>query len=183
MKLTDGRLPVTYLKPGEALFSQSPALVTTVLGSCVSVTLYNSRCDIGGICHGILPYCRSPDDCTAICRDVFKYVHCSIARLLERFEQKGIRRTEIEAKLFGGSDAIYSDNRAVPLWVGKRNIEAARQALGSNGLRAVSGQVGGIFGRKLYFFTHTGEVLVKRLGRVLDAQGTGSSRRTTGAMK
>jgi chemotaxis protein CheD len=168
----DGRLPMTYLKPEEAVFSQSPALVTTVLGSCVSVTLYNRRFDTGGICHSVLPSCRSREDCTAVCRDVFKYVYCSVTHLVERFEQMGIRRAEIEAKLFGGSDVMSCEGKAGPLCVGKENVEAARHALELNGLKPISGQVGGRFGRKLYFFTHTGEVLVKRLGRVLDTQGS-----------
>jgi chemotaxis receptor (MCP) glutamine deamidase CheD len=44
-----------FLKPGEVCISREPAVVTTILGSCIAVTMFNERLKIGGICHALLP--------------------------------------------------------------------------------------------------------------------------------
>jgi chemotaxis protein CheD len=163
------QLPLLHLKPGEAMIAESPSLISTVLGSCVSVTLYSPRLRAGGICHGVLPTCELHTQCDSLCPDVFKYVQCSVLRLIERFEQLGLSHGEIEARVFGGSDVLSTDGKVRLIELGRRNVEAACQSLSGNGVRLLARRAGGKFARKLYFFTHTGEVLVKRLGRSCDS--------------
>lgn len=40
-----------FLKPGEAIVSPNPILVSTVLGSCIAVTMYSPEKRVGAICH------------------------------------------------------------------------------------------------------------------------------------
>ncbi len=49
------KLPVYYLRPGELHIADHPGIVTTVLGSCVSVTMFSRRREVGAICHGLMP--------------------------------------------------------------------------------------------------------------------------------
>jgi chemotaxis protein CheD len=71
---------------------------------------------------------------------------------------------EIEVKVFGGADtfsAAPGGRRGFS--IGQRNTEIAMQSLKKEGLSILSLDVGGATGRKLFFNTHTGEVLLKRL--------------------
>jgi len=154
-------LPIVYLKPGELCFAENPTLVTTVLGSCVSVIMYNHRLCIGAICHALLPTGSCLDD------EGFRYVECSVDRMLEKFHELKVDRREIEVKLFGGADILTlfkADGRAKT--IGQQNIQAALAIIETKGLNLVSSDVGGSTGRKLFFYTHTGEVLLKRQRRL-----------------
>ena len=44
-----------YVKLGELGVSKEPAVIKTVLGSCISVCVYDSRLKCGGLCHFNLP--------------------------------------------------------------------------------------------------------------------------------
>jgi chemotaxis protein CheD len=154
-----------YLKPGDIYLSAKPALISTLLGSCVSVTMFNPRLKAGAICHGLLPSCKGkePRECEIFCSDGIRYVDCSIMRMLEWFLQLGVEREEIDVKVFGGSDMIGCTEIKSRATVGQQNISKAFQVLEMERLRIAASDVGGLRGRKLFFSTHTGEVLLKRL--------------------
>lgn len=157
-------IPVVYLKSGGMYFSEYPALVTTVLGSCLSVTMFDSCTRLGAICHCLLPRCEDLATCDGTCRDACKYVDCSIKKMLGLFSAYGVRRGELEVKLFGGAD--MSGTGIVQrggLSIGRQNIEAALQCMRSERLAVRASDVGGDAGRKLFFYTHTSHVLLKRL--------------------
>ena len=154
-------LPIVYLKPGELHYAEKPTLVTTVLGSCVSVIMYNKRFCIGAICHALLPAGNCLDG------ERFRYVECSVRRMIEMFATAGIGPNEIEVKLFGGSDILATPQEgARAKTIGRQNIESALAIIEAEGLSVTSSDLGGFTGRKIFFYTHTGEVLLKRQRRV-----------------
>ena len=155
-------LPVFYLKPGEVYFSEKPALVMTILGSCISVTMYSARHGFGGICHVLLPKCHT-ESCNTQCSEVYRYADCSIRNMVERFVDMGALRKDIEVKIFGGSDILVIAGHKNYVTVGKQNIEITKKTLMDEGLKIRAAHIGGTFGRKIFFFTHTGEVLMKRI--------------------
>jgi chemotaxis protein CheD len=157
-------IPVFYLQPAEVFFSQAPSLVMTVLGSCISVTMFCARLGFGGICHVLLPKCRT-DSCDEECREAYRYMDCSIKRMIKRFAAEGVKSPEIEVKIFGGSDILAVEGGRKFVTVGKQNIEVARKTLIDEGMKVRASHVGGTFGRKIVFFTHTGEVLMKKIKR------------------
>lgn len=156
-----------YLKAGEMHYTKEPTVVITVLGSCLSVTMYSPRHRIGGICHGLLPECAGKRGCGNGCLEGFRFVDCSIRRMIRLFDKAGVKRSELEVKCFGGAE-LFSRKIERPglLSVGRQNILAAEKILQYEGLRIVKQDVGGARGRKLYFYTDTGEVLLKRLSKV-----------------
>jgi chemotaxis protein CheD len=157
------QLPVVYLKPGELHFAKKPTVVVTVLGSCLSVTMFHRR-GLGGICHGLLPRCNRPKDREVECLDGLKYVDSSIRQMVMAFDRYGVPRSEIEVKCFGGADMFTQKNADSGLVsIGKQNIITAEKTLASEGLTLRVKDVGGRQGRKILFYTHTGEVLLKRL--------------------
>ncbi len=164
MNAMSGELPIVYLKAGEMHFSHEPSLVITVLGSCLSVTMYSRRMGIGGICHGLLPECENKKSCSRECREGFRYVECSILQMLHLFDKAGAKRSEIEVMCFGGAD-MFSRKVEKPglVSVGRQNITKAETILQREGLKIKKQDVGGLGGRKIYFYTQNGEVLLKRL--------------------
>jgi len=150
------QLPKIYLKPGELAVNEQPAEITTVLGSCVAVTFYSPRHLVGAICHAMLP--RGGEG------GGFKYVDGALRYMLADFEQRGIRRDEILVKVFGGSEILEGKSGANLSSVGHRNLEETADILRKSGLRVTAGDTGGRRGRKLFFYPHTGEVFLKRLG-------------------
>jgi len=152
-----------YLKPGGIYISEKPALVSTLLGSCVSVTMFNPRLKTGAICHGLLPSCRGKKPCEKFCHEGIRFVDCSIMRMLGWFGQNGVARGEIEVKVFGGSDMIVGGDMTSKATVGQQNISMAFHILGKEMLRIAASDVGGSRGRKIIFSTLSGEVLLKHL--------------------
>jgi chemotaxis protein CheD len=152
---------VLFLKPGEMVISEEPLVVTTLLGSCVAVTLFNPRLRLGAICHALLPTCRKDVHCNHNA-DSGKYVECAIRLMLERFKARGIAKNEIEAKLFGGSDMFDTQGGRNP-GVGKQNSEMALAMLEQESVRLVTQDLGGKRGRKIIFHSDTGDVFLKRL--------------------
>ncbi len=157
-------LPVVYLKSGDLHFSDKPSSVMTVLGSCLSVTMFHRGARVGAICHGLLPKCRERSVCSGACAERAKYVECAIEMMAKLFDANNLKRSEVEVKVFGGADmfSIRLGGRG-SISVGRQNIEIARQSLEKLGIHVIAMDVGGTTGRKLYFNTHTGEVLLKRL--------------------
>ena len=154
-----------YLKPGDICISDKPALISTLLGSCVAVTMFSRRLRAGAICHGLLPSCKGkkPCECDKYCREGVRYVDCSIMRMLGWFMQNGVAREDIDVKVFGGSDMLSLPEGTAKVSVGQQNIAVAFRVIEKEMLRVSASDVGGPRGRKIIFSSVTGEVLLKRL--------------------
>ncbi|MFO1475284.1 MAG: chemotaxis protein CheD [Verrucomicrobiota bacterium] len=153
------------LKSGELLVCREPHLVSTVLGSCVAITMHHPATSLAAICHAMLP-APSPAHGTSLSRaDQFRYVTCSIPALLDPFHRAGIPNDEIDVKMFGGANVIALGGEESPEGIGAANIATARQILASLQLRIVASDVGGSRGRKLFFNTATGDVFHKYLAK------------------
>jgi chemotaxis protein CheD len=127
--------------------------------------MFITRIEVGAICHGMLPNCRSKNSCVGECAERFKYVDCSIKRMLGLFEKMNIGKSEIVVKIFGGADMFDVGEVRQHLTVGRQNIDSARRLISSNGLKVVASDIGGVNGRKIIFHTHTGEVFLRRINR------------------
>ena len=164
MKPLDRDIPVVFLRAGEMHFTARPELVVTLLGSCLSVTMFNRRTKLGGVCHSIMPRCERRTQCVEDCREAFRYVDCSIRMMVRSFERHRVKRNEIEVKCFGGAN-MFSRYAQVSgsIFIGKQNIQTAKQIIRSEGLSILAMDVGGLQGRKIFFYTDNGEVYLKRL--------------------
>lgn len=160
-------LPMIYLKPGEVFFGDQPTVVSTLLGSCVSITMFNRRHRIGAICHCQLPVNKDAHgNCHSQCTEGYRYVECSIRQMMKLFHDRKIPPREIEVKAFGGADMFRPGrNSGGRLTIGAQNIEAAARTLKELRLGLFVADVGGNNGRKIVFYTHTGDVLLKRLNK------------------
>lgn len=164
MKERPGDLPYLYLRPGEVHFCRTPAVVVTILGSCLAVTFYSRRLAAGAICHALLPSGEGRSGC--------RYVDYAISYMLDEFARIGVPPHELDAKLFGGADMFgpIAPNLDRPT-VGRQNIIAARSILSREGVTVSRSHLGGNQGRKLYFYSHIGDVLLKRIERTAMPEG------------
>jgi len=163
-------LPGVHLHPGELLMSSEPLRVTTILGSCVAVCMFDPVERNGAICHASLP--NAP---AVLHRDPFRYADEAVLYLLERYRRMGVPFSRLAIKVFGGADVLGGKPRDGYMSIGRQNTMAALESLGWQGVRPVVVETGGESGRKVIFITHTGDVFVKRLGkiasRLADAHG------------
>lgn len=159
-----------YLRPGEVYIADKPAIVWTLLGSCVSVTFFNPRLKIGAITHAQLPGAnhgsgKCHEACPVKCMHDAprtcntKYVNCSIEHLLREYGKRGIGGDEIKVRLYGGASIF--DLPGDILAIGRKNIDMAEAILKKNNLPLYYRQTGGKRGLSLLFQTDTGEVTIK----------------------
>jgi chemotaxis protein CheD len=153
-------LPDLNLQPGELYLAREPAILRTILGSCVSVTFWSARLGAGALCHGVLPRCPPGVHSTV---EGHRYVDFSIRSLAQQFDALGARRNELQVKMFGGADVLPAVSRTDKPTIGTLNCEAAIDVLAAEGFTVTAADLGGVRGRKIHFHTGTGEVLVYRL--------------------
>ncbi|MCP4397097.1 MAG: chemotaxis protein CheD [bacterium] len=161
-------LPIIVLKPGELALRSTPTIISTALGSCLAITMYAPERRIGAISHPLLPYPfeNIPPPVSPV--ELRKYVVHVIPSMLKKLEQLGVVAEELEVKVFGGGEILqrYSEsenNQAV----GRMNVQAMLDIILSHNLFLRVFDVGGSQGRKVLFYTHTGEVFMKRLNNFL----------------
>jgi len=146
-----------FLQNGQFTIATTPVLIATVLGSCVAVCLWDKKKKIGGMNHYLLP--GSEEDSAGNADRGFTAVKMLIRSLLNR----GVDKTDLEAKVFGGCNSLYQQNDLFE--IGKRNVDIAKKILKEHDIPIAASDTGGQFGRKIIFNTGTGKVRVRLLKR------------------
>jgi chemotaxis protein CheD len=142
-----------YLHPGQLFVTGEACEIISVLGSCVSVCMYDRVRRIGGANHYLLPT-ESPMPSA-------RYGGYAISALISRLLAAGAHPSELVAIIFGG--ACLSGAKIGHDSLGQRNVELARAALGAAKIPILSEDSGGLRGRRIVFRPDDGAVLVKRL--------------------
>jgi chemotaxis protein CheD len=145
--------------PGEFYATAQDEVIVTVLGSCVAACILDPIAMVGGMNHFMLPVKQGEPEA-----DVFyaaRYGAAAMEYLINDLLHLGAQRDRLVAKAFGGGrvlEGMTSD-------VGGQNVDFVRQFLRNEGIPLWSEDMGGPYPRKVYFFPHTGQVLVKRMER------------------
>ena len=138
-----------YLHPGQVYTAGHAALVSTILGSCVAVCVWDPVARVGGMNHFLLPLGKGP-----------RYGSDAMARLLDDMNGRGALVARMVAKVFGGA-CVIADFTGPRKAIGAQNVEAALTFLGAHSIPVRAEQTGGRRGRKLLFHTGTGQAYVK----------------------
>ncbi|WP_224360935.1 GAF domain-containing protein [Hyalangium versicolor] len=153
-----GGVRTVYLEPGGLVAAARPTEVTTILGSCVAVCLWDEQLHVGGVNHFLLPSAlvgQQPGG---------RHGDAAIPMLLRELERMGSQRKNLRAKLFGGAHMAGPPVPGAKPGLGQRNAELARQMLEELGIPILATDLGGGSGRKLRFRTDDGTALIKLLG-------------------
>lgn len=146
------------LLPGEYYASQSGLLLVTVLGSCVSACIRERVSGIAGMNHFLLPNDGRGQD--NLLSESARYGVYAMEILINHLMKLGARRERLEAKVFGGGN-VLSGFTAIN--VGERNSAFVLDFLKLERIPVIAQDLLGIYPRKVYFFTETGQVLIKTL--------------------
>lgn len=139
------------------------AITTLGLGSCVGVVLYDSVAQCAGMVHVMLP------DSTAIRNNSnkAKFADTGIDELIRCLEDIGARQNRMIAKIAGGAQMFAFNSTSDMVRVGERNVEACKKKLNELGIRIVSEDTGLNYGRTIEFYTETGLLKIKAVGKIV----------------
>ena len=152
------KLRTVYLYPGQIFTATQPLLVSTILGSCIAVCLWDASTSIAGLNHYLLPTdpVRLKD---------LRYGNVAIERLISEMVSAGAATARMVAKVVGGASimGIMGSSASTRLSIGDQNAAVARQVLQKHGIAISAEQTGGQRGRKLLFHTGTGCAFSKEI--------------------
>jgi len=165
-KLSNFEQNVVTIHPGEFLVSGDDIIIATVLGSCVSVSLWDTRLRLGGINHFMLP--GDLDNLDVAKSKNAKYGMYAMEVLYNELFKRGSRKIDIVAKVFGGASVLKLVNG--PTKVPQGNVDFALAYLAKENISIVANDTGGFLPRKILFFAQTGKVLLKRIAGTMISQ-------------
>ena len=148
------------IKPGEYFVTTNDECISTVLGSCISVCIYDPTVKVGGMNHFMLPAhsehsSSSWGDPTS---SATRYGNFAMEYLINSVIKLGGSKQSFQAKIFGGGQVLANMTD-----VGQRNILFAFNYLRKEGIEVVASDVGDVFPRRVVFFPKTGKVKMKHL--------------------
>lgn len=146
--------------PGEYFVTTQEMVLVTVLGSCVSACIRDRDRGIGGMNHFMLPDSDRDD---GVLSASARYGAFAMEVLLNHLLKLGARRSSMEAKVFGGGRvmATLAQSR-----VGERNASFVLDYLATERIPVVAQDMLDVYPRKVYFFPHSGRVMMKKLVKV-----------------
>ncbi len=144
-----------FLYPSTLFASREPYIVSTILGSCVAVCIYDTVLCFGGINHYMLPFWNGQGLASP------KFGNIAIHKLLEKMQSLGSQQRNMIAKVFGGGNIIEAST--AQFMIGDRNISVAKETLKELQIQIISQSLGGNLGRKIQYNTATGEVKQKMI--------------------
>ena len=163
-----------FLFPGQLAAVVEPTQLSTMLGSCVGVTIWDTKSGIGGLNHYLLPTPSAGEKPSP------RYGSFAMKSLIDEVIAKGATKANLVARVYGGAAVL--GNVSIGQKIGEKNIELALQVLAEAGIRVVDKNVGGNRGRKIHFNTQTGEVQHLVVGESTIASSASSSSAATPSM-
>ncbi|MEY4748796.1 MAG: chemotaxis protein CheD [Pseudomonadota bacterium] len=149
-----------FLQPGDLFVGDAGYRIRTILGSCVSITLWHGASRSGGMSHFLLPtrgvtgggFGASNGELDG------RYGDEALSSMLDQLSASGVRPGACVAKIFGGGNMFPRQARAGTVQVGQRNGEAARRLLRQHGIRVVGESLYGVGHRQIIFDIASGDV-------------------------
>ncbi|WP_437592337.1 chemotaxis protein CheD [Sorangium sp. So ce1000] len=145
-----------YLTPGNLFATHEPTIITTIVGSCVAICLWDPALGVGGMNHYVLPRC--PD----LKLSLGRFGDTALQQLLERLGALGATPRALQARIVGGA-CMISAFRERDSHLGLQNVEVGLTLLRAAGIRVVQQDTGGGQGRKLIFRTDDGSAAIQPL--------------------
>lgn len=151
-------MEIIRVKMADLNVARSPGiLITSGLGSCVGVVLYDEMKKIGGMAHVMLP------DSTTMRNQLnkAKYADTAMDMLLDKLLKLGADKRRLWAKIAGGAQMFSFDTENDLMRIGARNTEAVKKKIKEFGISLLAEDTGGSHGRTMEFYTESGRVIIK----------------------
>lgn len=169
-----------FLHPGDFYFGNVDTRIRTILGSCVSITMWHPGLLIGGMCHYLLPTRHKALGATLDGH----YADEAIQLFLREIKAAKTRPAEYRVKLFGGGNMFPGAEKKrllVPVKhttgevnfvnakskthckdVPCKNVEAAYALMKMHGFKIEAEDLGGDGHRQLFFDIWSGDAWVRK---------------------
>ncbi|MDC7125662.1 MAG: hypothetical protein PQJ46_08840 [Spirochaetales bacterium] len=149
--------PALSLAPGEFYATSDDIVIDTVLGSCVSVVIYDPVLKMGGMNHFMLAETKLENNSQSRFGSE-RYGMFAMDALIGNVIKYGAKRERLKAKVFGGSRVLNVINT---MNVGEDNIKYAEDYLQAEKIPIVKRDTGGTRARRIYFCVQNFRVFVR----------------------
>ncbi|MGI6226648.1 MAG: chemotaxis protein CheD [Peptococcales bacterium] len=136
-------------------------LITTGLGSCVGICLYDPQSKVGGLAHIMLPDSKQVKSN----QNMAKYADSGILETLNKMVAMGVDKKRVLAKIAGGAQMFNFQGTSSIMRIGERNVEAVKKELAFNGIKIVAEDTGGNFGRTITFDLENGRLHIRTINK------------------
>ncbi len=145
-----------FLLPGEMSVTSNNMLLSTLLGSCVSICLFNQRNGWAGMNHFLLPFNKSQNFDTP-----GRYGESSIKKMIDRLFAIDKNPGNYTVSLYGGANVLSlpGGNQNI----GANNVQLAKKMLANYGLKVSHSDVEGKRGFNITFNTENGKIEAVRM--------------------
>jgi chemotaxis protein CheD len=141
-----------HIVQGEQHVDNDPnAMLTTILGSCIAACLWDPKSGFGGMNHFLLPGEDSQMSESRAGSPSSRYGVHAMELLVNDLLRRGAKRSNLQAKLFGGARMIRGLTD-----VGHLNATFAERFLMAEGIAIAGGSLRGTHGRRIQFWPATG---------------------------
>lgn len=138
--------------------ASQPAILRTILGSCIGICIYDRFKKIGGLAHILLPVNTTKGN------NPEKYADTAIPLMVKQLLKDGAKKEYLSAKITGGAAMFKFEGGASIGQIGERNTGETRKILGKMGIPILEEDLGGSTGRVIDFYLEDGRLKVKASG-------------------
>jgi len=150
-----------FLQPGEFYWGDADTRIRTILGSCVAVTIWHPKKQVGGMCHIILPQRCEAHKSQAMAEKSAKYADEAITLMMDETTKIKVRPRDCQVKVFGGSNMFPKLHINQKHNIGDRNLHAVLKHLADNDFQVSANHYGGEDSRYIIFDIWSGFAWVK----------------------
>jgi len=152
----NGIVPYT-LNPGQVHLVKGMGYIRTVVGSAVSICIWDEELQYACMCHFVFPSPASGDAPSGL------YATESIPTMLKALAGAGSKRRSLTAHILGGASPTPTPDPTA-----EANVCTAREIMYQNRIPVICEDVGGNVGRKIVFNAENGNVAVVKVRKLRD---------------
>jgi putative nucleotidyltransferase with HDIG domain len=150
-------IPTQLVSSGEhVIASDTPKLLTAILGSCVGVAITDKKNKKGGLLHLLLPEPPSVNPP----HSPMVYATTGLPQFIDDILKAGAKKENLEAVVAGGALIGNVSPRDIALDIGGRTAEIVGNILVREGISVKESVTGGYFGGKLVLNTSSWEAQI-----------------------
>lgn len=173
------RIKKQFIRPGEHFVTAEPMMLSTLLGSCVAVCLFDPVVRVMGMNHFLLPMRNAASGPPRLESEAGRYGLWAMEILINGLLKLGARREQLRAKAFGGANVLQESFATLPdrYSIGNANVQFVRRFLEQDGVPLIAEDLGGLNGRQIHFYGGDYSVFLRRIPRsnamrILDEERT-----------
>jgi chemotaxis protein CheD len=136
---------------GQHYASREPCLITTVVGSCIALALWDPKARVGGLAHVLVPPLDDAEEATRFGAQAIDLLVCSMMKA-------GADRLQMRATAVGAARLLTIDEGEAS--VARRTLRFIRDFIARDGYPLMLEDTGGEAPRRLSFETDTGRATV-----------------------